>query len=59
MHVPPYLLPFLQRGTILVTSCLLSWTKEALPKWGLLLKGTICSSRSKFSPLRVDPYVEV
>ena len=28
---------------------------KALPKWGLLLKERICSSRSKFFPLRVDP----
>ena len=28
---------------------------EALLKWGLLIKERICSSRSKFFPLRVDP----
>ena len=32
-----------------MTSCLLPWN------WGLLLKKRICSSGSKFFPLRVDP----
>ena len=27
----------------------------ASPKWGLLLKERICSWKSKFFPLRVDP----
>ena len=28
---------------------------RTFPKWGLLLKERICSSRSKFFPLRVVP----
>ena len=31
---------------------------ETLRKWGLLLKGRICSCGSKFFPLRVDPNFE-
>ena len=40
------------------TLCLLPMTKKALPKWGLVLKERICSYRSKFFPLRVDPHSE-
>ena len=32
-----------------------SMDDEKLRKWGLLLKGRICSCGSKFFPLRVDP----
>ena len=32
-----------------------SMNDEALPKRDLLLKERICSSRSKFFPLRIDP----
>ena len=60
---------FFQRETTSVTSCLLSRRnnlfqngvnsskKEFVPK-GLLLKGRICSLRSKFLLLRIDPHKE-
>ena len=51
---PPCL--FFQSNVLLtcMISCLLLWFGSSL-KWGLLLKERICSQRSKFFPLRVDP----
>ena len=45
---------FLKERTTPMASGLLSWTIKA-SKCGSTLKGRICSSRSKFFPLRVDP----
>ena len=41
-----------------MTSCLLLWNINGLPKQCLLLKERICSNRSKFLPLRVLPIVK-
>ena len=47
-------LPLLQRKMALVASCLIPWVMNPF-KWGLLLKERICSCRSKFLSIKVDP----
>ena len=49
--------PFFPRGTSFVT-LFASLDEKALFKEGLLLKERICSCRSKFFLLRVDPYLD-
>ena len=38
-----------------MTSCFLPRMTKSCLKWDLILKVRICSDRSKFFPLRVDP----
>ena len=59
----PYFQSFLQRGTIFMTSCLLSpKTKpfrngvNSLRIWDFVLEEQILSYKSKFFPIRLDNY---
>ena len=53
-----FFIHFFAKGNNLHDFLFASMNNKALTTWGLLLKERICSYRSKFFPLRVDPPIE-